>query len=183
MIHDQDRSGWIGASDTARVMGKWSGPTFEKWWAEKLGLRQNRVKTLAMETGTRFEGKILDAIGVKKRDRQIRIPELRLRVNLDGESSIIHEVKTHKCPEFVLSRPYWMQAQAEMFAAEKMLEIVSYRLEPEDYENWLRPIDPMRIRRWPVDYDAKWVTERYLPRLTALAGALKNGAWPDGAGI
>ena len=37
MIHNQDRSGWFGASDTARIMGNWNTQTFARWWGEKLG--------------------------------------------------------------------------------------------------------------------------------------------------
>ena len=40
MIHDHDRSGWIGASDTSKVMGRWDTETFRKWWSVKLGIRQ-----------------------------------------------------------------------------------------------------------------------------------------------
>ena len=113
MIHNKDRSGWFGASDTARIMGKWEGKTFEKFWLEKLGLYRSTINTVAMKTGSVYEGKILDYIGAKRRDRQIRIRSLRLRVNLDGEDDIIHEVKTHKSDVFNLSRPYWMQAQVD----------------------------------------------------------------------
>lgn len=88
------------------------------------------------------------AIGVRQMDRQIKKRSLRLRVNLDGETpERIEEVKTHAAPVFHLSRAYWMQAQVEMFAANKPLEIVAYRLEPEDYGNFYRPIDPERITR------------------------------------
>lgn len=179
MIHDKDRSGWFGASDTAKIMGRWDSKTFDQFWAEKLGIHQSTFTNLAMKTGSYYEGKILDAIDVKKRDRQIRIPSMRLRVNLDGESKIIHEVKTHKDAEFKVSRPYWMQAQVEMFAAKKNLEIVAYRLEPDDYQNWLRPIDMDRISRHPVERDDVWLQTEYLPRLQYLADCLKNGVWPN----
>ena len=32
MIADHDRSGWIGASDTAFVIGNWKTKTWENWW-------------------------------------------------------------------------------------------------------------------------------------------------------
>ena len=178
MIHSKDRSGWFGASDTARIMGSWETATFEKFWLEKLGLFRSGYESLAMKTGTYFEGKILDAIGVRRRDRQIRITSLRLRVNLDGEDRIIHEVKTYRRELFSVTRPYWMQAQVEMFAAKKPLEIVAYRLSEEDYQNWLCPIDPDRLSRYPVAYDETWVEDRYLPRLRYLADCLKKGVWP-----
>lgn len=178
MIHNKDRSGWFGASDTDRIMGSWETDTFEKFWMEKLGLYRSCYENLAMKTGTYFEGKILDQLGVRRRDRQIRIPALRLRVNLDGEDRIIHEVKTYGRRRFSVSRAYWMQAQVEMYAAKKPLEIVAYRLLEEDYQNWLRPIDPDRLSHHPIAYDAPWVEERYLPRLRYLAECLKKGAWP-----
>ncbi len=178
MIHDKDRSGWIGASDTARVMGNWNTKTFELFWREKLGLYHRTGSTLAMETGSAFEGKILDALGIRRRDRQIRIPELCLRVNLDGEDAIIHEVKTHKSEVFKVSKAYWQQAQVEMYAAGKPLVIDAYRLLPEDYGNWMRPIDPERLSRHPVAYDKDWITREYLPRLRILAQCLKKGTWP-----
>lgn len=179
MIHNKDRSGWIGASDTAKVVGNWNTKTFELFWREKLGLYHSTYRTLAMDAGSAFEGKILDAIGVSKRDRQIRIRNLRLRVNLDGEDAIIHEIKTHKSPEFKVSKAYWQQAQVEMFAAKKPLVIDAYRMEDEDYGNWLRPIDPNRLSRHPIEYDEAWIESVYLPRLTYLAECLKRGVFPE----
>ena len=44
MIQSQDRSGYIGASDTSMVVGNWNRKTFEKWWLEKLGLNKNDIK-------------------------------------------------------------------------------------------------------------------------------------------
>lgn len=61
----------------------------------------------------------MDSIGVKERDRQIKIRRLRLRVNLDGETDVIHEVKTHRSTVFRVSKANWQQAQVEMFAAKK----------------------------------------------------------------
>lgn len=180
MIHDKDRSGWFGASDTSRIMGRWDTKTFEFFWLEKMGLYQSSFENLAMKTGTYYESKILDFIGAKRRDRQIRIPLLRLRVNLDGESrGLIHEVKTYGKDVFQVSKPYWMQAQVEMFSAKKPLEIVAYRLVEDDYKNWLSQIEPERITRHSIDYDAEWVNEKYLPRLRYLVDCLKKGVWPS----
>ena len=86
MIRNHDRSGWFGASDTATIMGNWNTDTFRRWWLVKLGVRKDRFITPAMQCGTAYEHKILDALRVKTRDRQIRIRSLRLRVNYDGES-------------------------------------------------------------------------------------------------
>ena len=66
-----------------------------------------------------------------------------------------------------------------MFAANKPLEIVAYRLEPEDYGNFYRPIDPERITRHPVLRDEAWLQEQYLPRLRYLAWCLKRGRFPS----
>ena len=179
MIHNHDRSGWFGASDTARIMGRWSIPTFARWWLVKLGLRREDYKTLAMETGTAYEHPILDYLGVPVMDRQIKVRRLRLRVNLDGEDAAeITEVKTYGGDSFRVSRAYWMQAQVEMFAAEKAMRIAAYRMEPEDYRNWFRPIDPDRLSFWPVGYEPGWIEQDYLPRLAYLAWCLRKGVWP-----
>lgn len=118
MIHDQDRSGWFGASDTATIMGSWDTETFRRWWAVKLGIRQDHYTNAAMQAGTAYEHKILDALGVKTRDRQIKVYALRLRVNYDGDDAqTVTEVKTYSKAPFKVSRAYWMQCQVEMFAS------------------------------------------------------------------
>ena len=178
MIKSQDRSGWIGASDTARVVGNWNTKTFENFWAEKLGLSKNSYKSPAMMAGTNYEHRILEAIGITKMDRQIRIKKYRLRVNLDGETDdTIKEVKTHK-GEFKVSRAYWQQAQVEMFAAKKKLDIVSYQMTDEEYSNYFLPIDPDRIAIHPIEYDPAWIEGEYLPKLEYLAARLKEKRWP-----
>ena len=75
LIQSQDRSYYIGASDTSMVVGNWTTKTFEKWWLEKLGLYKNELKTEAMKTGTNYEHKILDALKVEglEKDKQIII--------------------------------------------------------------------------------------------------------------
>lgn len=179
MIRDHDRSGWIGASDTSYVVGNWGTRSWANWWAEKLGVRENSFSNLYTKTGSWFEGKILDTLGVKRRDRQIRVPALRLRVNLDGEDNgTIFEVKTHKNPGFSVTKAYWRQAQAEMFSAKKKLVIAAYQLTEEDYENWLQPIDRERLEFFSVPYDEGWVEETYLPRLRILSECLKKGVYP-----
>ena len=179
MIHSKDRSGWFGASDTSIICGNWNTKTFQRWWLVKLGVRTNDFESLQMKTGTALEHRILQHIGVTKMDRQIRIRRYRLRVNLDGESDIIHEVKTHGKDKFKLTTPYWQQAQVEMFATGKGLEIVAYRLLPEDYKNWFLPIDKDRIERIPIKYDREWIHETYLPRLMALRDCLVRRSWPE----
>lgn len=177
MIRSQDRSGWFGASDTNTIMGNWQTKTFARFWLEKMGLVHGGYVSPAMMAGTYYEHRILDYLGIARRDRQIKIRRYKLRVNLDGETSVIHEVKTHSS-QFKLSTAYWRQAQVEMFAARKPLEIVAYRLLPEDYNNYFNEIDPARLSRHPVEYDPVWLENEYLPRLRYLAYCLKRCKTP-----
>lgn len=180
MIANQDRSGWIGASDTAHVMGRWDTLGFARWWSEKLGLTKHDFVTREMLAGTYYEHRILAAIGATRLDRQIRNRALRLRVNLDGEKGgMICEVKTYGGGEFRVTKPYWMQCQVQMFSAGEPCQIVAYRLKPEDYDNFFNTIDPGRVTLHPIPYDPAWVMDKYLPRLRVLAAALKRGALPN----
>lgn len=179
MIKNQNRSGWIGASDTYKAMMPFDSKTFRAFWLEKLGVTSGHFRSKAMMAGSWYEHRILDQLGIKRRDRQIRLRPLRLRVNLDGEDrDTIYEVKTYGGEAFKVSPAYWRQAQAEMFAARKKLVIVAYRLLPEDYENYFNPIDLARISFHPVEYDPDWVRSQYCPRLLLLADFLRKGAMP-----
>lgn len=187
MIRNHDRSGWFGASDTATIMGNWNTDTFRRWWLVKLGVRKDRFITPAMQCGTAYEHKILDALRVKTRDRQVRIRSLRLRVNYDGESrQLITEVKTHSKPVFKVTKAYWQQCQVEMFASgsglfrkRKFCRIVAYRVTEDELLNFFLPIDENRLTQHKVDYDAEWVEGCYLPRLRYLAKCLRTGHWPQ----
>ena len=179
MIKNKDRSGWIGSSDCYYVMSGWNTKSFARWWNVKLGLLQNNFVNIAMLAGTHYEHKILNHLGVKKRDRQIKIRRYRLRVNLDGETSMIHEVKTYSDDEFRVNKAYWQQAQVQMFATNKPLQIVAYRLLPEDYENFYNPIDPERLSFHPVRYDDDWIKHEYLPRVVYLARCMRQGRIPS----
>lgn len=185
MIHDHDRSGWIGASDTSKVMSRRDTETFRKWWSVKLGIRQETFTTPAMQSGTAYEGKILDALGIRTRDRQVRIHGLRLRVNYDGEDAQrITEVKTHSKAEFRVSKAYWQQCQVEMLASgwglrrRKECRIAAYRMTEAELQNYFLPIDMGRMSFHPIPYDEEWVEREYLPRLRYLAKCLKTGQWP-----
>ena len=183
MIKDKSRAGWFGASDTATIMGNWETDTFARWWNIKLGLTEGNFSNQYTAAGTAYEHRILDHLGIKGRDRQIRMKKwnghpIRLRVNLDGEDNIIHEVKTHKSEKFTVTKAYWMQAQVEMFATGKLLCIDSYRLLPEDYDNFFNPIDPTRLRRQMIQYDPTWVQKEYMPRLIYLTKCMKEGRFP-----
>jgi hypothetical protein len=57
-------------------------------------------------------------------------------------------------------------------------DIVAYGLEPEDYKNYLRDLDPRRLKEIPVGYDIHWIENVYLPKLRILADCLKRGVWP-----
>ena len=118
-------------------------------------------------------------------DEQILIPELRLRVNLDGNTeNEIFEVKTHKKDSFKVSKTYWRQAQVEMYAFEKKfgilpdLNILAYHVTEDDYKNYFRPIDIDRLQWFPVDYDDKFIAEIYLPKLIYLGGCMERGVMP-----
>lgn len=185
MISDQDRSGWIGASDTAQIMRSWETDTFKRWWAEKLGLQPRKINTRAMYAGTYYEHAILDAVGVVKKDRQILIPELRLRVNLDGEDERgIVEIKTHRADKaFKPTLAYRQQVIVQMWARNTVsgeplkARIVSYGLTDEDYADFFRPIDRERLQEHEIEYDAAFI-EKYLERLKRLRDALEKGEWP-----
>ena len=124
---------------------------------------------MAMMAGTAYEHKVLDAIGVSRKDRQIRKFTLRLRVNLDGETRMkISEVKTwlgEKEDSFSVSKSYWEQCQVEMYAAKKECQIVAHRVPEDEYKNYFLPIEQERISFHPIQYDEKWINEQYLPRL------------------
>lgn len=180
MIQDKDRSGWFGGSDTSYIVGNWTTDSFKKWWLVKLGLATNDISTKAMKCGNAFEHKILDCLGCRK-DHQILIPELCLRVNYDGDDEgIIYEVKTHKAEKpFRVSKAYWRQAQVEMFAmGSRELYIVSYPLGEQEYKNYFTPVDPKKITFHKVEYDEEFIENEYLPKLRHLAGCLKKGVMP-----
>jgi hypothetical protein len=179
MIRNHDRSGWFGASDTHYIMGNWNTQTFSLWWLEKLGLRKNSFTSRAMQTGSAYEHRILDALGVKKRDRQIKIRRYRLRVNLDGEDEIIHEVKTYSGDTFKITPSYWQQAQVQTFAAHKAVVFNAYRLTEDDYRNWFNEIDINRLSEHPVEYAPAWINAEYLPRLRYLAHCLRKKVFPN----
>lgn len=183
MIHNHDRSRWFGASDTSTIMGAWDTESFRKWWLVKLGIRQERFTTPAMQTGNAYEGRILDYLGVKHRDGQRRRRRFRLRVNYDGmEKSLITEVKTTSKPYRRVTRAHWQQCQVEMFSSgifrRKQCRIAVYRVTEAEILNYFLPIDPERLTLIPVEYDEGWIKESYLPRLRYLAKCLRSGRWP-----
>lgn len=182
MIQSQDRSYYIGASDTSMVVGNWTTKTFENWWLEKLGLNKNSFSTEATKAGNNYEHKILDSLEIETlhKDKQIIID--RLRVNLDGNTNTcIYEVKTHKSEkEFKVSKQYWRQAQVEMYASGiYKLYIVAYGLQENDYNNYFNEIDKNRLELINVDYDKEFIENEYLPKLEILTECLKKGVFPE----
>lgn len=180
MIHNHDRSGWFGASDTAMIMGNWKTKTFAKWWLVKMGINKSHFTSMQMQTGTALEHRILNHIGITEMDRQICFPSILLRVNLDGEDRHeVTEVKTYSGDSFRVTKPYWMQAQVEMLVTTKRLKIAAYKVTPDDYVNWFLPIDPDRLSFHPIEWDDEWIVGQYLPRLRYLANCLRKGAFPN----
>jgi len=178
MITSKDRSGWFGASDVPYIMGNRETATFKNWWLEKLGLRQSNLNTKPMRVGTNYEHRILDTIPNVKKDRQILIPELRLRVNLDEETDIIHEVKTHLIDKpYKVPKAHKQQVIVQMYVAEKEAEIVSYGLTEDDYKNYFNPVDIDRIQHHKVDYDEDFIKE-FLENLKYLRRCLEKGEMP-----
>ena len=165
------------------VVGNWATKTFEKWWLEKLGINKNSLKTEAMQTGSNYEHKILDALEIEnlEKDKQIIIEDLRLRVNLDGNTNdCIYEVKTCNLKkEFKVSKQYWRQAQVEMYASKiHKLYIVEYPLNDEDYKNFFNSIEKDRINLIEIQYDEEFIEKEYIPKLNILSKCLKEGVYP-----
>jgi len=188
MIHDMDRSGYFGASDTRYVVSKnRDTKTWKSWWGVKLGAPQAFGGNKYTEAGNLYEHPIMRSITDEMNlDRQIIYEKYRLRVNYDGDvNGTIYECKTHKASkQFEVTKQYWMQAQVEMYCYKLMqselelpkfnrLWIVSYALYPDEYDQ-RAPIDANRIGFHPVDYDKSWVKGVYLPNLKELSRKLKR---------
>ena len=183
MITDQDRSGYIGASDVSFVIGNWKTKTWEKWWLTKLGVNKGRSDNRYTLAGTNWEHKILDSLYLPdlKKDAQFIMEDIRLRVNLDGNTPLrIKEVKTYQAEKgFKMPQKYIHQVQVQMYCSKIYgADIVTYGLLPPDYDNYLRPVDPGRVKEYPVDYDPNWIETVYLPKHRILAEALKRGVFP-----
>ena len=183
MIASKDRSFWVGASDTDRVMGKWDTNTFAEWWLKKTGISLNRFGNIYTSAGTHYEHRILESLGIPMElDKQIIIEDLCLRVNLDGnDADTIYECKTYKQENgFVLPQKYLRQVQVQMYGAGyRKSKLIVYGLTDEDYNNYFLPIDPDRVMVFDVNYDETWVNEWYLTNLRYISQCLKEGRYPD----
>ena len=158
----------------------------------KLGLNRSHFQTESTMAGTNWEHKILDSLGIPDmvKDKQILLPDLKLRVNLDGNTAgRIYECKTYKVggssndikmmTQNMCPTKYWNQVQVQMFASKIYgADLVAYGLVPEDYQNYLRAVDPGRRKLIPIAYDPNWVEQVYLPKHIILCDALKRGAFP-----
>lgn len=194
MIADKDRSYYIGASDTDKVVGNWNTATFKKWYLEKLKLTKNTFTSKAMKVGTAWEHKILDTKPGVEKDAQIIIEGLGLRVNYDGTSSgsskiskgapHIYEVKTYSAEEYKVSKSHWRQAQVEIFAYFQKhkvlptLSILAYQVTEEDYQNYFRPVALERLSEHPIEYDEEFIAE-YVPKLKHLNECIRRGVMPQ----
>lgn len=184
MLHDFDRSGYIGASDVRFVMGPWRGKSFENWWLEKLGRRRGHFQNRYTRAGNAWEHTILRSLGIPgmEFDRQFLLEGLKLRVNLDGNTrDTIYEVKTYRLKKGWKPQKWHIwQLQVQMFCSGiPRGEIVTYGLREEDYA-LVGPVDPGRLQRIPVAYDPAWLDQCFLPRLRLLAAALRAGRFPAG---
>lgn len=182
MIESKDRSGYFGASDTDKIIGNWKTATFEKWWMQKIGINRDHFDNKYTLAGTHYEHRILESLDIPMElDKQFIIEDLRLRVNLDGNTEdTIFECKTYKLENgFKMPKKYIQQVQVQMFASGlRKAKIVVYGLNECDYDNFFRPIDPTRRDEVVIAYDERWIREVYLPKLTYLAECLKEGRFP-----
>lgn len=181
MIADNDRSFWFGASDARFIMGNWKTKTFSRWWLQKIGLKNDHFSNDATSAGTYFEHPILDFIGAEEKDKQILIPEYRIRVNLDGNTgNHIFEVKTHKDENFKPTKAYIQQCNVQMFAMgeDSTCEIIAYRLTEDDYKNFFREIEKDRVTRHPINRDEEFI-KKFLSRTLYLKFCMEGGLFPD----
>lgn len=182
MISDQDRSGWFGASDTDKIIGNWRTETFAKWWMQKIGINRDHFSNKYTSAGTHYEHRILESLEIPMfYDNQIILDDLKLRVNLDGNTpDCIYECKTYKLVNgFKMPQKYINQVQVQMFAfGIRRAEIIVYGLTDRDYDNYFNSIDPERRQRYHFPYNKKWIDNVYLPKLRYLAECLKGGRFP-----
>lgn len=188
MIASKDRGYWIGASDVDKVIGNWKTATWMKWWLQKLSINTDHFDNFYTLAGTHFEHRILESLGIPmEMDNQFSNEDLRLRVNLDGNTyDCIYECKTtnKSIEEFKIPKKYIQQVQVQMFGSGiRQAQIVVYALESDDYVNFFRPIDPLRRKVVPVSYDPEWIHKVYLPKHVILADCLKRGVIPDEAAV
>lgn len=200
MIKNDDRAGYFGASDTAKVISKSrKSKTWQDWWLVKLGAKESDFTgNIYTEAGNKYEHPILRSISPEVNfDRQIIIEKLKLRVNYDGDlDGTIYEVKTHQAvKDFEITKAIYGQCQVQMYAWKqanlrgmkdsegndipklKKLYVVSYPLMIDEYnKGWDEvEVDANRVKFTEVKYDKGFIKGEYLPSLKELARALKKG--------
>lgn len=181
MIASKDRSGWFGASDVNYIIGNWETKSFANWWLEKSAFNSNDFTNEAMLAGTHYEHKILDFIKAPEKDKQIKIPKLLLRVNLDGNSDdTIFEVKTYRLEKgFKLPIKYKRQVWVQLYASGlKKAFVVAYGLTDKDYKNFFNDIDANRLTYYEIEPNERFINEEFLPKLKYLVYCLMNGIFP-----
>ena len=184
MIASQDRSYYIGASDVEKVVGNWRTKTWEKWWMQKLGIDNSHFDNVYTLAGTHFEHRILESLGIPMEfDKQFIDEDLRLRVNLDGNTEDCnYECKTTK-EDINLFKPpmkHIRQTQVQMLGSKfRHTKLVVYQLVEEDYNNFLRPIDTKRRRVFDIPINEEWINGVYLPKHRILRDCLVKGVMPD----
>lgn len=187
MIKNQDRSKWIGASDTAMVIGNWETDSFREWWLLKLGINTQTFKSYKMVCGNAMEIPIIRAIE-KLEGEKIHIGRrpyynifLRLRCNYDGLRKYeVIEIKTTGNGFKNVPKNYWAQCQVLMFRKRrKTTALYQYKMSVEDYVNPYFPeIDYKRLTRHVIEYDEGFITNEYLPRLRYFAHCLRKKKFP-----
>ena len=181
MISSKDRSGWFGASDVDYIVGNWTTKSFLKWWMTKLDLHHNNFENISMNAGTNKEHQLLEYLGIPCFDKQIKLPSIKLRVNLDGNSvDTIYEVKTHSAEKpFKVPLKYKRQVWVQMYATGmRKAYIVAYGLKEEDYKNYFLPIDKDRLQEIPIEYNDDFIQNEFLPKVKYLANCLEKGCLP-----
>lgn len=156
MISSLSRSYWFGASDASKVLtSNQKSYSWCKWWEEKTGGEHSGFSNVYTRAGTMYEHPILETIGLDEvdMDRQIYIPELRMRINLDGDKDgIIYEVKTHKPDKtFEITDSIYAQCQVQMFAYQNCKE------------NELPDFQGLRVVSCPIlDYDEVYINPKLI---------------------
>lgn len=155
---------------------------------QKIGINTDHIDNKYTMAGTHWEHRILDSLGIAnlEKDKQIIIEDLRLRVNLDGNTpDRIKEVKTYQWAKgFKVPKKYINQTHVQVFSAFLAgmgvdgADIVAYGLEEADYDNFFRDIDHNRLQEIPVEYSSKWIETVYLPKHLILADCLQRGMFP-----
>ena len=192
MIHDKDRSGWFGASDSHKILNpNHDTKTWQEWWKVKLGIIESAFQgNRYTEAGERFEHPILMCFDKDiNLDRQLILEDKLLRVNYDGDKDgIIFEVKTHKADKpFEITAYIEAQVQTQMYVWNEKAEagevpplkelcILSYALNEEDYRNENPTVDDVdfdRIKVSIVKYKPRKV-KRFLKCLMPLVEELKD---------